>query len=66
MLGDPVLILDDVFAELDADRRGRLAGVAVDFEQVIVTAAVEADVPEELRARTVYVEAGTIREAVDD
>ncbi len=66
MLGDPVLILDDVFAELDADRRSRLAGVAVDFEQVIVTAAVEADVPEALRARTVYVEAGTIREGSDD
>lgn len=64
-LGDPVLILDDVFAELDADRRSRLAGVVVDFEQVIVTAAVEADVPEPLRARTVYVEAGTIRESAD-
>ena len=61
-LGDPVLILDDVFAELDADRRTRLAGVVADFEQVIVTAAVEADVPEALRARTVRVEAGTIVE----
>jgi DNA replication and repair protein RecF len=65
MLGDPVLILDDVFAELDVDRRSRLAGVVTDFEQVIVTAAVEADVPAELRARTVYVEAGTIRESAD-
>ena len=63
LLGDPVLILDDVFAELDADRRSRLAGVVADFEQVIVTAAVEADVPEALRTRTVYVEAGTIRQA---
>jgi DNA replication and repair protein RecF len=66
MLGDPVLILDDVFAELDADRRSRLAGVVADFEQVIVTAAVEADVPVALRTRTVYVEAGTIRESADD
>jgi DNA replication and repair protein RecF len=66
MLGDPVLILDDVFAELDADRRARLAGVVADFEQVIVTAAVEADVPPPLRTRTVYVEAGTIRENADD
>ncbi|MFT4282601.1 DNA replication/repair protein RecF [Microbacterium sp.] len=66
MLGDPVLILDDVFAELDADRRARLAHVVAGFEQVIVTAAVEADVPDELRARTVYVEAGTIREAPDE
>lgn len=65
-LGDPVLILDDVFAELDADRRTRLAGVVADFEQVIVTAAVEADVPETLRARTVRVEAGTIREDADE
>lgn len=59
-LGDPIVILDDVFAELDADRRSRLAGVVADFEQVIVTAAVETDVPEPLRARTVRVEAGTI------
>ncbi|RZI96513.1 MAG: DNA replication/repair protein RecF, partial [Microbacterium sp.] len=51
MLGDPVLILDDVFAELDSDRRARLASVVADFEQVIVTAAVEADVPPELRSR---------------
>jgi len=65
LLGDPVLILDDVFAELDADRRSRLAGVVAGFEQVIVTAAVEADVPEALQARTVYVEAGTIRESAD-
>ena len=59
-LGDPIVILDDVFAELDADRRARLAGVVADFEQVIVTAAVDTDVPEPLRARTVRVEAGTI------
>ncbi len=61
-LGDPVLILDDVFAELDADRRVRLAALSADYEQVIVTAAVEADVPAGLRARLVRVEAGTIRE----
>ncbi len=59
-LGDPIVILDDVFAELDADRRARLASVVADFEQVIVTAAVEGDVPEALRVRTVRVEAGTI------
>ncbi len=61
-LGDPVLILDDVFAELDADRRARLADLVAGFEQVIVTAAVEEDVPAALRARTVRVEAGTIVE----
>ncbi|HYP73881.1 MAG TPA: DNA replication/repair protein RecF [Microbacterium sp.] len=59
-LGDPVLILDDVFAELDADRRARLSGLVTDYEQVVVTAAVEEDVPPNLRARTVRVVAGTI------
>jgi DNA replication and repair protein RecF len=42
---DPVLILDDVFAELDAGRRDRLAALVADAEQVLVTAAVPADVP---------------------
>jgi DNA replication and repair protein RecF len=65
-IGDPIVILDDVFAELDADRRGRLADLVGDFEQVIVTAAVEADVPAGLRGRTVRVEAGTIRSVDDD
>ncbi|MET0860327.1 MAG: DNA replication/repair protein RecF [Microbacterium sp.] len=64
-LGDPVLILDDVFAELDADRRARLAALAGDYEQVVVTAAVDADVPAALRARVVRVESGTILESVD-
>ena len=64
-LGDPVLILDDVFAELDADRRGRLAELAGGYEQVVVTAAVEADVPPGLRARVVRVEAGRIVEETD-
>ena len=64
-LGDPLLILDDVFAELDADRRARLADVAGGYEQVIVTAAVEADVPDRLRARTLRVEAGRIVGTVD-
>ncbi len=64
-LGDPVLILDDVFAELDTDRRARLAGLAGGYEQVIVTAAVEEDVPTALRARVVRVEAGQVREAAD-
>ncbi|HEY7264503.1 MAG TPA: DNA replication/repair protein RecF [Trebonia sp.] len=42
---DPVLILDDVFAELDAGRRDRLAALVAAAEQVLVTAAVPADVP---------------------
>ncbi|MGK3951955.1 DNA replication/repair protein RecF [Microbacterium sp. I2] len=66
VLGDPVLILDDVFAELDTDRRARLAGLAGDYEQVVVTAAVEGDVPDILRARMVRVEAGRIVEEATD
>ncbi len=42
---DPILILDDVFAELDTERRQRLAEMVADAEQVLVTAAVPADVP---------------------
>lgn len=62
-VGDPVLILDDVFAELDAGRRDRLAALTADYEQVIVTAAVESDVPDALRARTVRIDAGRIVDA---
>ncbi len=64
-LGDPVLILDDVFAELDVDRRARLAELAGGYEQVIVTAAVEEDVPRGLRARVVRVDSGRILAAAD-
>jgi DNA replication and repair protein RecF len=45
---EPVLLLDDVFAELDSARRAQLASVAVTAEQVLITAAVPADVPSEL------------------
>ncbi len=45
---DPILILDDVFAELDTGRRERLAEIARGAEQVLVTAAVADDVPAEL------------------
>ncbi|MGQ0467137.1 MAG: DNA replication/repair protein RecF [Sporichthyaceae bacterium] len=45
---DPVLILDDVFAELDAGRRSRLAELVAGAEQVLITAAVAEDVPPEL------------------
>ncbi|MFF5205237.1 DNA replication/repair protein RecF [Streptosporangium sp. NPDC000396] len=46
--GDPVLILDDVFAELDNRRRRRLAEIVAPAEQVLITAAVADDVPAEL------------------
>ena len=51
---DPVLILDDVFAELDAGRRDRLAGLVAGAEQVLVTAAVPADVPPAADRRPLY------------
>lgn len=58
--GDPVLILDDVFAELDADRRQRLADLTVGYEQVVVTAAVEEDIPEALHRHVVRISNGMI------
>jgi DNA replication and repair protein RecF len=58
--GDPVLILDDVFAELDQSRRRRLAEAVAGFEQVIITAAVLEDVPEALAAHTVHIRAGAV------
>ena len=57
---EPVLVLDDVFAELDTDRRERLAGAVADAEQVLITAAVGADVPDFPSARRFRVEAGTV------
>jgi DNA replication and repair protein RecF len=58
--GDPVLILDDVFAELDKGRRERLADAVGDFEQVLITAAVGADVPPRLAATRIAIAAGRI------
>lgn len=58
--GDPIVILDDVFAELDESRRSRLAAAVGDFEQVLITAAVFGDVPDELAGHTVRIERGTI------
>src|SRR5918994_2018037 len=62
MLGDdPVLLLDDVFAELDGGRRDRLAQHVARAEQVLVTAAVPADVPEGLGGARVDVMGGELR-----
>jgi DNA replication and repair protein RecF len=58
--GDPVLVLDDVFAELDSARRRALAAAIADFEQVLITAAVLEDVPAELGARLVRIRAGEV------
>ncbi len=60
---DPVLILDDVFAELDSGRRERLARLVCGAEQVLVTAAVPADVPAELAGRRYEVAGGAVWDA---
>ncbi|RKS80355.1 DNA replication and repair protein RecF [Motilibacter peucedani] len=58
--GEPVLVLDDVFAELDSSRRERLARRVSGAEQVLITAAVEADVPGELAGARLLVQAGEV------
>ncbi len=58
--GDPVLVLDDVFAELDVGRRERLAALVGNAEQVLVTAAVPQDVPESLAGARVDVMDGEV------
>jgi DNA replication and repair protein RecF len=54
--GEPVLLLDDVFAELDVTRRNALATVAQSAEQVLVTAAVLEDIPADWDARRVHID----------
>jgi DNA replication and repair protein RecF len=61
--GDPVLLLDDVFAELDTGRRDRLAAVAAGAEQVLVTAAVPGDVPAVLAGARFEVAEGRVTRA---
>jgi DNA replication and repair protein RecF len=58
---EPVLILDDVFAELDSRRRDRLSKIVAGAEQVLVTAAVAHDVPEALDGARLDVMAGQVR-----
>jgi DNA replication and repair protein RecF len=53
--GDPVLLLDDVFAELDSARREALAAAAASAEQVLVTAAVLDDIPRDWDAKRVTI-----------
>ena len=59
---DPVLILDDVFAELDTGRRDRLAALVAAAEQVLVTAAVPEDIPGILTGAHFKVAGGTLTE----
>jgi DNA replication and repair protein RecF len=58
--GDPILILDDVFAELDAERRLKLAELVQANEQVFITAAVAEDVPQMLKTKPYFVSSGEI------
>jgi DNA replication and repair protein RecF len=52
---DPVLLLDDVFAELDSARREALAAAAASAEQVLVTAAVVDDIPRDWDAERINI-----------
>lgn len=61
--GEPVLILDDVFAELDTTRREKLAGIAQKATQALVTVAVNADVPAELAGDRFTVTNGEVHRA---
>ena len=62
---DPILILDDVFAELDTERRGRLAEMVAGAEQVLVTAAVPEDVPAALHGHRIDVVNGQVAARAD-
>lgn len=65
-VGDPVIILDDVFAELDTQRRSRLMDAVGDFEQVLVTAAVEADLPSGGSRRRIQIVSGQVTEVAEE
>ena len=58
--GDPIMILDDVFAELDATRRGKLVGAITGYEQLIITSAVEEDLPPGLEGHRFDVREGVV------
>lgn len=59
-IGDPIVMLDDVFAELDARRRGRLAQMVARYEQVIISAAVAEELPPLPTATMIAVQSGRI------
>ncbi|GAB3966424.1 hypothetical protein GCM10027615_13740 [Plantactinospora veratri] len=60
---EPVLVLDDVFAELDSGRRERLAELVAGASQLLVTCAVADDVPQALRGARYEVSDGQVRRA---
>jgi len=62
---EPVLLLDDVFAELDRRRRDRLADLAVAVEQTIITASLADELPVELKAAMFHVKPGNVAREAD-
>jgi DNA replication and repair protein RecF len=58
---EPILLMDDVFAELDRQRRDRVAEAALAAEQTIVTAAVAEELPAALNATVFHVEPGSVQ-----
>ncbi len=58
---EPILLLDDVFAELDISRRQQLMSVTQDAEQTLITVSVEKDLPAELITTKFYVTPGVVR-----
>jgi DNA replication and repair protein RecF len=58
--GDPIIMLDDVFAELDARRREKLVSAITDYEQLIITSAVEDDLPLGLEGTRLDVKNGVV------
>jgi DNA replication and repair protein RecF len=56
----PILILDDVFSELDEDRREKLAQIAQSAEQTIITVAVENDLPKSIKGARYLVKSGVV------
>jgi DNA replication and repair protein RecF len=60
---EPILVLDDIFAELDTARRAQLTSVTKMAEQTIITAAVESDLPAELLSSKYYVTPGQVSAA---
>jgi DNA replication and repair protein RecF len=59
--GDPIIILDDVFSELDAGRRRKLVGLVQHYEQLIITGSVHEDVPEHLTGEVFDVSEGVVK-----
>ena len=57
----PILILDDVFSELDEERRAQLITLAKSAEQTFITVAVEGDLPPELFGTKFYVKNGSVK-----